>query len=71
MLVAEDVRALGMGEVAPFRETLCREERIALDLHGIEPAKALGAVYDSTTYRVGRTLLAVPTAIKDRINAKS
>ena len=71
MLVAEDVRALGMGEVAPFRETLCREERIALDLHGIEPAKALGEVYDSTTYRVGRTLLAVPTAIKDRINAKS
>ena len=71
MLVAEDVRMLGMAEIEPFRQTLCIEERIALDLHGIEPAAALGDIYDSTTYRVGHSLLAVPAAIKDRLSARS
>jgi len=71
MLVAEDVRFVGREEVEAFRDTLGRDERIALDLHGIEPAKALDEIYGSTTYRVGKSLLAVPAAIKDRLNARS
>lgn len=71
MLVAEDVRAIGAEEVGAFRETLSRQERIALDLHGIEPSAALDEILGSTTYKVGHALLAVPAAIKDRINARS
>jgi len=68
-LVAEDVRTIGMEEVAAFRETLERRERIALDLHGIGPAAAMGEVLDSTTFKVGRAIMAIPTAIKDRLSS--
>jgi hypothetical protein len=71
MLVAQDVRTVGQAEVFALRDEMPRDERIALDLHGIEPARALGEVLDSTTFKVGRTLMAVPTAIKDRFTARA
>ena len=67
MLVAQDVRDVGEAEVVELRDSMPRDERIALDLHGIAPAAAMSEVYDSTTFKVGRALLAVPTAVKDRL----
>lgn len=67
-LVARDVRTLGRAEVEQLRDSLKRDERIALDLHGIGPARAMGEILDSTTYRAGRALLAVPAAVKDRLH---
>lgn len=70
MLVAEDVRTVGEAEIASFRDTLSVDERIALDLHGIEPARFMGEVFDSTTWRVGHAMLAIPGALKDRLKKR-
>lgn len=67
MLVAQDVRDLSWEEIDAFRDSLPIGERIALDLHGIEPASSLGEVLDSTTFKVGHAMLALPTYIKDRL----
>ncbi len=69
-LIARDVRLIGISELESFRASLPREERIALDLHGIEPARSLDALYGSTTWRLGRLLTAIPGAIKDGIRGR-
>ena len=66
-LIADDVRKVDAKEIESLRDSLSREERIALNLHGIFLAGMLGELYDSTTYKVGRILLAAPTALKDRL----
>ncbi len=69
-LIAHDVRTVGKAEVEAFRASLSRKERIALDLHGIEPARSLDELYGSTTWRVGHAITAVPGAIKDRVRSR-
>jgi len=70
-LIAEDVAAIGIDEALAFRETLTIQQRIAFDLHGIELQRSRAEILDSTTYKVGHALLAVPTALKDRLSRES
>ena len=67
MLVAEDVRTVGKSEIESFRESLSIDERIALALHGVEPARFMDEIFNSTTWRVGHAMLAIPGALKDRL----
>ena len=70
-LIADDVAKVGPDEVASFRNALSIKQRIAFDLHGIELQRSRAEILDSTTYKVGHALLAVPTALKDRISRQS
>lgn len=69
-ILAHDAVELGEEPLREYRATLSPEDRIAFNVHVLEPGRYLDALQhfysDSTTYKTGRALLAVPTWIKDR-----
>lgn len=71
MQLARDVDTLGDAAIDAYRDTLDAAERADFDLHVYEPAHYLqeqSRMYtESTTYKAGRALMALPTWLKDHL----
>ena len=70
-IIAHDVKNVTHSELDAFRKTLSPQERAAFDLHAVESGaylvKTEREFTESTTYRVGRTIMAVPIWFKERL----
>ena len=68
--MARDAVELGEETIAAYRDTLTGEDRVAFNLNVLEPGRYMSALQhfytDSTSFKLGRALLAGPGWVKDR-----